>query len=57
MGLKPTGIIRRVDDLGRIVIPKVIREKLGIEDGEPLEIFIDKDGGVVFKKYTPIVDD
>ena len=57
MGLNPTGIIRRVDYLGRIAIPKEIREKLEIEEGEPLEIFIDKDGGVVFKKYTPIADD
>ena len=54
MELKLTGMIRRVDDLGRVVIPKVIRQELGITVGEPLEIFIDNDGGVVFKKYKPL---
>lgn len=46
-----TGIIRRVDELGRIVIPKEIRRKLGIKDGDPLEIFTTRDGEVLFKPY------
>lgn len=46
-----TGIIRRIDDLGRIVIPKEIRRKCSIMENDPLEIFLDKDGGVLFKKY------
>lgn len=54
---KPTGIIRRVDELGRIVIPKAIRESMKIEEGEPLEIFHDLDEEeVIFKKYTPMED-
>lgn len=53
--MKPTGIIRRVDDLGRIVIPKSIRLKLDIEDYEPLEIFI-IDDGILLKKYKPMDD-
>lgn len=48
--MRATGIVRRVDDLGRIVIPKEIRRKLLIKDGEPMELFIEDDG-VVFKKY------
>ncbi|HAN20305.1 MAG: stage V sporulation protein T [Clostridiales bacterium GWF2_36_10] len=52
--MKATGIVRRIDDLGRIVIPKEIRRSLRIREGEPLEIFTDKEGGVVFKKYSPI---
>lgn len=48
--MKATGIIRRVDDLGRVVIPKEIRRTMNIREGEPLEIFLE-DGGVVFKKY------
>lgn len=54
--MKATGIIRRVDDLGRIVIPKEIRRVLGIYEGEPMEIFTEKDGTVIFKKYNPIDD-
>ena len=50
--MKATGIIRRVDDLGRIVIPKEIRRNLGIREGEALEIFVDE-GCVCFKKYIP----
>lgn len=50
--MKATGIIRRIDDLGRVVIPKEIRRTMNIREGEPLEIFL-KDGGVVFKKYLP----
>lgn len=49
--MKATGIVRRVDDLGRVVIPKEIRRNMNIREGDPLEIFIE-DGGVVFKKYS-----
>lgn len=55
--MKATGIVRRVDDLGRVVIPKEIRRACGIREGDPLEIFIDEDGGVVFKKYIPTYRD
>lgn len=51
--MKATGIIRRTDDLGRVVIPKEIRRSCNIREGEPLEIFIQEDGGIVFKKYLP----
>ena len=47
--MKATGIVRRVDDLGRIVIPKEIRRTLRIREGDPLEIYTDKEGGVIFK--------
>jgi AbrB family looped-hinge helix DNA binding protein len=47
---KPTGIIRRIDDLGRVVIPKALRRELGIEEGDPLELCV-VDGGVLFTKY------
>ena len=50
--MKATGIVRRIDDLGRVVIPKEIRRTMRIRDGDPLEIFTDKDGGVIFKKYS-----
>lgn len=50
--MKATGIVRRVDDLGRIVIPKEIRRTARIKEGDPMEIFIE-DGAVVFKKYEP----
>lgn len=49
--MKATGIVRRIDDLGRVVIPKEIRRNMNIREGDPLEIFIE-DGGVVFKKYS-----
>ncbi|MDD5952642.1 MAG: stage V sporulation T C-terminal domain-containing protein [Oscillospiraceae bacterium] len=52
--MKATGIVRRIDDLGRVVIPKEIRRTLRIREGDPLEIFTDADGVVVFKKYSPI---
>lgn len=52
--MKATGIVRRIDDLGRVVIPKEIRRTLRIRDGAPLEIFTNKDGEVIFKKYSPI---
>lgn len=52
--MKATGIVRRIDDLGRIVIPKEIRRTLRIREGDPLEIFTDKEGEVILKKYSPI---
>ncbi len=52
--MKATGIVRRIDDLGRIVIPKEIRRTFRIKEGDPLEIFTTKDGEVIFKKYSPI---
>ena len=52
--MKATGIVRRVDDLGRVVIPKEIRRTLRIRESDPLEIFVDHDGEVILKKYSPI---
>ncbi len=52
--MKATGIVRRIDDLGRVVIPKEIRRTLRIKEGDPLEIFTQRDGEVIFKKYSPI---
>lgn len=52
--MKATGIVRRIDDLGRVVIPKEIRRTLRIREGDPLEIFTDRDGGIILKKYSPI---
>ena len=52
--MKATGIVRRIDDLGRVVIPKEIRRTMRIREGAPLEIFTNKDGEVIFKKYSPI---
>lgn len=52
--LKSTGVVRRIDDLGRVVIPKEIRRTLRIKEGDPLEIFTDKEGEVILKKYSPI---
>lgn len=52
--MKATGIVRRIDDLGRVVIPKEIRRTLRIREGDPLEIFTDVDGQVILKKYSPI---
>ena len=52
--MKATGIVRRIDDLGRIVIPKEIRKTLKIREGDPLEIFTDREGMVVLKKYSPV---
>ena len=52
--MKATGIVRRIDDLGRVVIPKEIRRTLRIREGDPLEIFTQSDGEVIFKKYSPI---
>lgn len=50
--MKATGIVRRIDDLGRVVIPKEIRRTLRIREGDPLEIFTDKEGGVILRKYS-----
>ena len=50
--MKATGIMRRIDDLGRVVIPKEIRRTMRIREGDPLEIYTDKDGEVIFKKYS-----
>jgi len=54
--MKATGIVRRIDDLGRVVIPKEIRRTLRIRVGNPLEIFIDRDGEIILKKYSPILE-
>jgi len=54
MYVKATGIVRRIDDLGRVVIPKEIRRTLRIREGDPLEIFTDREGEVILKKYSPI---
>ena len=53
-GLKATGIVRKIDDLGRLVIPKEIRRTLRIREGDPVEIFTDSEGGIILKKFSPI---
>ena len=50
--MKATGVVRRIDDLGRIVIPKEIRKVLRIKEGDPLEVFTDREGQVILKKYS-----
>lgn len=52
--MKATGIVRRIDDLGRVVIPKEIRRTLRIRESDPLEIFTDHEGAIILKKYSPI---
>lgn len=52
--MRATGIVRRIDDLGRIVVPKEIRRTLRIREGDPLEIFTDREGEIILKKYSPI---
>jgi len=52
--MKATGIVRRIDELGRVVIPKEIRRTLRIREGDPLEIYTDREGGVIFRKYSPV---
>jgi len=52
--MRATGIVRRIDDLGRVVIPKEIRKTLRIREGDPLEIFTARDGEIILKKYSPI---
>ncbi len=54
--MKATGIVRRIDDLGRVVIPKEIRRTMRIREGDPLEIYTDRNGEVIFKKYSPMGD-
>lgn len=51
--MKATGVVRRVDDLGRVVIPKEIRRSMRIREGDPLELYTTHEGAVVFKKYQP----
>jgi AbrB family transcriptional regulator (stage V sporulation protein T) len=52
--MKATGIVRRIDELGRVVIPKEIRRTLRIREGDPLEIYTDREGQVILKKYSPM---
>ncbi len=52
--MKATGIVRRIDDLGRVVIPKEIRKTLRIKEGTPMEIYTDREGQIILKKYSPI---
>ena len=52
--MKATGIVRRIDDLGRVVVPKEIRKTLRIREGDPLEIFTDREGEIILKKYSPL---
>ena len=54
--MKATGIVRRIDDLGRVVIPKEIRRTMRIREGDPLEIYTDREGGVIFRKYSQLGD-
>lgn len=55
--MRATGIIRRIDDLGRVVIPRDIRRTMNIHEGNALEIFTDdKDGSVIFKPYLPYIE-
>lgn len=54
--MKATGIVRRIDDLGRVVIPKEIRRTLRIREGDPLEIYVDREGEVILKKYSPVCE-
>lgn len=54
--MKATGIVRRIDDLGRVVIPKEIRRTLRIREGDPLEIFVDRDGEVILKNIRQLVN-
>ena len=52
--MKATGIVRRIDELGRIVVPKEIRRTLRIREGDPLEVYTDREGEIVLKKYSPV---
>ena len=54
--MNATGIVRRIDDLGRVVIPKEIRRTLRLREGTPLEIFTDREGEIILKKYSPMVE-
>jgi stage V sporulation protein T len=55
--MKATGIVRRIDDLGRLVVPREIRHAMGIEEGAPFEVFTDEDGSVIFTPYRPTQED
>lgn len=55
--MRPTGIVRRIDDLGRIVIPRAVRRELNIHENDPLEVFIGKDGSIILKPYITSLDD
>ncbi|MBP3701579.1 MAG: stage V sporulation protein T [Lachnospiraceae bacterium] len=54
--MKATGIVRRIDDLGRVVVPKEIRRTLRLREGTPLEIFTDREGEIILKKYSPMAE-
>jgi len=54
--MKATGIVRRIDDLGRVVIPKTVLKALKLKEGDPMEIFLEEDGGMVLRKYNTSVD-
>ena len=54
--MKATGVVRRIDDLGRVVIPKEIRRNLRIREGDSLEIYVDNSGDVILKKFSPVED-
>ena len=54
--MKATGIVRRVDELGRLVIPKEIRRTMRLAEGTPLEIFTDREGQIILKKYSPMME-
>ena len=56
MNMRSTGAVRRIDDIGRVIIPEHIRMRCHIKEGDPLEIFIADDGSIVFKPYTPLYD-
>jgi len=56
--MRPTGVVRRIDDLGRVVIPRAVRKEMNIQENDPLEIFIDKkDGSIILKPYIISLDD
>lgn len=54
--LKSTGIVRRVDDLGRVVVPRQLRHTLGIQNGDPIEYLVSEDGDIIIRKYDPDTD-
>lgn len=54
--MKATGIVRRIDELGRLVIPKEIRRTMRLAEGTPIEIFTDREGQIVLKKYSPLLE-
>jgi stage V sporulation protein T len=54
--IKAVGFVRRVDDLGRVVIPKEVRKRIGIREGDPLEVLITEDGQILLRKYVPSIE-